>query len=330
MPLHIPRLRRREVLLVSAAGAASALAPSAGYAQGDNSRITIIVPLPAGGTPDLVARLAAEHVRSLTGRTVVVENRPGASATLGMQAALAATPGTTLVLAPEVLLTLWPYTQRRLPYDPDRDFVQIGPLAGGPHGLVTSKLAPARTMAEFLAWCKLNPTKSNFGTPGDGTPQHLIGFTFARQAGIELMHVPYKGGALALQDLVGGHLAAMITAIPLVVTPHQNGSVRVLAVTGLERSAVLPGVPTFKELGYEGHVDEGVMGLIAPVRTPAQEVSLLRDVLQKFSRTPEFANSLVKVGMRPYLRNLDDYAKEMRQASEYWRKAVQASGFKPG
>jgi len=322
-------LKRRGFLRGSVAGAASAMLPALARAQSDAARITIIVPTPIGGTPDLVARIAAEHIRSLTGRTVLVENRPGASTMLGMQVALAATSGTTLVLAPEVLLTLWPYTQRKLPYDPDKDFVQIGPLAGGPHGLVTSTLTPARTLAEFVAWSKANPAKSSYGTPGEGTPQHLLGVTFARAAGIELLHVPYKGGALALQDLIGGQIASMITAIPLVVGPHRNGTLRILAVTGLERSAVLPGVPTFKELGYEGFVDEGVMGLIAPAKTPAQEVRLLREILQKFSRTSEFADSVVKVGMRPYLRNLDDYAREMRQASDYWRRAVQAAGFQP-
>lgn len=320
---------RRELMQMAGIAAVASLLPAMAKAQSDAARITIIVPLPPGGTPDLVARIAAEHIRSLTGRTVLIENRPGASAMLGMQVALVANAGTTLVLAPEVLLTLWPYTQRKLPYDPEKDFVQIGPLAGGPHGLAVSSLTPAKTLGEFVAWCKANPTKSSYGTPGNGTPQHLIGVTFARDAGIEFLHVPYKGGALALQDLIGGQIASMITAIPLVVGPHRNGALRVLAVTGHERSAVLPGVPTFKELGYPGHVDEGVMGLIAPAKTPPQELSLLRDVLLKFSRTPDFSNALVKVGMRPYLRNLDDYAKEMRQASEYWRKAVQAAGFKP-
>lgn len=320
---------RRDLVRATAVVATTSMLPATTRGQGDPARITLIVPTPVGGTPDLVARIAAEHIRSLTGRTVLVENRPGASTMLGMQVALTATTGTTLVLAPEVLLTLWPYTQKKLPYDPDKDFVQIGPLAGGPHGLVASKLAPARTLAEFVDWCKANPAKATFGSPGDGTPQHLIGFKFARDAGIELLHVPYKGGVLALQDLIGGQLAAIITAIPLVVGPHQNGTVRILAVTGRERSAVLPGVPTFKELGYDGHVDEGVMGLIAPAKTPAQEVRLLRDVLQKFARTPEFAESISKIGMRPYLRDLDQYARELRESSEYWRKAVQAAGFKP-
>jgi len=261
---------------------------------------------------------------------VVVENRTGASGVIAMQVALASQGGgTTLVLSPEVLLTLYPHTQKSLPYDPFKDFVQIGPMVSGPHGLATASMTSAQTLAEFLAWCKANPGKASFGTPGEGTPQHFVGAMFARAAGIDLLHVPYKGGVLALQDLQGGQISALISALPLIVSPHRNGSIKVLAVTGRERADTLPNVPTLKEAGFDGFLDEGVIGLIAPARTPAHEVRMLSDVVQKFVRSKEFAQAVSKLGQRAYARTLDEYAKELRQASEYWAVAVRTAGFKP-
>lgn len=323
-------LTRRKVLSHALMVSLGAATIRHSRAQGQPT-INILVGFPAGGTPDLVARMVAEHIRAGTGRTVIVENRTGGAGVIAMQSALSAQPagGTTLVLSPAELLTLYPYVRASLPYDPFTDFVPVASLASNPYGIACGPQADTKSVPEFVAWCKANPGKANFGTPGSGTPQHFIGTMFARAAGIELQHIPYRGGAPALQDLLGGQIAALITALPLIVGPHRNGKLSVIATTGRGRSQNLEGVPTLSELGYRGLTQEGVMGLFATKSVPPDDIAQLGALLETYVRTPKFADAVRAFGQTPHALNREAYMQELRAGSEHWKTVVKESGFKP-
>jgi tripartite-type tricarboxylate transporter receptor subunit TctC len=322
-------LSRRQILSGSLAAAASAATIQTPRAQGP-ARITILVGFPAGGTPDLVARLISEHIRTKTGRTIVVENRTGGAGVIAMQAAVTAQPeaGTTLILSPAELLTLYPHVQATLRYDPFADFVPVASLASNPYGIACGPLAGVKTVPDFIGWCKANSAQANFGTPGAGTPQHFIGTMFARAAGIELQHIPYRGGAPALQDLLSGQIAALVSALPLIVGQHQSGTLAVIGTTGRARTASLPGVPTLVELGYASLVEEGVMGLFGTAKAPADDISQLSELLEAYVRTPEFAQTVRTFGQVPHSRTREAYLQELRAGSERWKAVVRDTGFK--
>jgi tripartite-type tricarboxylate transporter receptor subunit TctC len=325
-------LSRRQFAAWAAGGLTAATWPQRASAQADpGGRITILVGFPPGGTPDLVARVIAERMRARLGRPVIVENRTGASGQIAMQTARTApAASTTLVLSPSEMLTLRPHVVKTLPYDPFADFVPVASLCSNPYGFAVGALTSVKSLAEFVAWCKANPRDATYGTPGAGTPHHFLGVMFARAAGIEFTHVPYRGGAIALNEVQSGQIAAIIAALPLLVTQlRPGGALNVLAITGRARSRSLPNVPTFAELGYEGLEAEGVLALVAPASLAAAEARKLTEAVEAIVRTDEFAQAVEKFGQQAYAMPAAEFATRLRRESERWKALVRDTGFKP-
>lgn len=263
----------------SIAGAAAVIGAPA-LAQIDTLRI--IVGFPAGGVVDVVAREVAEGLKTTLGRPVIVENRPGAGGRLGVMAVKgAAADGNTLLLTPSSIMTLYPSVLSKLPYDTQADFAPVSTVCLSTNALAIGMHVPARTLAEFMAWCKAHPKEANYASPGAGTAPHFLGAQLAQAAGLDLLHVPYKGAPDILVDLYGGRISAFVTALSNAVQPHRDGKMRILVTTGEQRSAFLPDVPTVREAGYGGLTVTEWFGLFAPAGTPAARVTALHAAVAK-------------------------------------------------
>ncbi|MCX7320840.1 MAG: tripartite tricarboxylate transporter substrate binding protein [Hyphomicrobiales bacterium] len=216
------------------------------------NQIRIIVPFPAGGTTDILARFVAQYLGEKLGVTAIVENRPGASGTIGSEAVAKSPADGSVLLITATHHVINPSLRKSLPYDTQKDFSPIAVIATAPNALCVAKDFPARTVAELIAMAKQQPGKLSFGSSGIGGANHLSGELFKQMAGIGLEHIPYKGAAPAMNDLIGGHIPIMFDTLPTVLPAAQAGNIRVLAVTSLQRAASLPDVPTLNEAGVTG------------------------------------------------------------------------------
>lgn len=268
---------RRQILAAPAvlvlAGTASALAYP-------TRPVTLIVPYAAGGTADILARIAAEGLAPNLGQSVVVENKPGASGTIGCNAvAKAEADGHTLLFTAGGPLTVGPHLSRTVPYRTETDFTPIGLLTEVPSFLVVNDKSPLRTTAELIAEARAKPGSLRFASPGVGTSVHLLAELFRLQAGFEAQHIPYRGGAPAVNDLIGGHVDYLFENVPQLLPQVTGGSLRALAVTAPRRLASTPQVPTLQEAGI-ANVGVGTWyGLLGPARLPADVVSKLAGAL---------------------------------------------------
>jgi tripartite-type tricarboxylate transporter receptor subunit TctC len=323
-------LTRRKLIASSAAGlaAATGLAPRS-YAQTiKNQPVRIIVGFPAGGGTDIASRILAERLRGTYASTVLVENKPGAGARLGAEFVKNAEPdGTTIMSAPEFVITLYPSVFKALSYDPVRDFVGIAPIY---RSMLTFNVGPGvpdsvKSLRDFVQWCKENPTKANFATTSAGGTPHFIGVMLANEAKTAINAVHYRGGAPAMQDLVGGHIAAAVNPISEMRAQVQ-GSVRTLAVTGSKRSPFLPNVPTMKEQGYNVVLDTW-FGIFAPAKTPPEIVQALNTQLLELSRSKEMADAWGKIGSEPHHETPAQFAETVKADIARWATVVKASGF---
>jgi tripartite-type tricarboxylate transporter receptor subunit TctC len=257
-----------------ALGAAVLAAPRPGFARTDPLRL--VVGFPAGGVVDVVARELGEALKTVLDRPVIVENRPGAGGRLAVVAVKSApADGNTLLLTPSSIMTLYPSVLNRLPYDTETDFAPVSTVCMSTNALAIGTHVPARTLAEFLAWCKANPKDAIYASPGAGSAPHFLGAQIARAAGVEMLHVPYKGAPDILVDLYGGRIAAFVTALSNAVQPHRDGKMRVLVTTAERRSALLPDVPTAREVGLDAVTGNEWFGLLAPAGTPADRIAAL-------------------------------------------------------
>src|SRR6478609_787205 len=254
------------------AAAALCLSASWGNAQAQNypSRaITLVIPFAPGGSTSIVGRVIADKMSELLGEKVVVDNRPGAGGTVGTKAVAKSDPdGYTILLGYTGTLAIGPSLYKNAGYDPRKDFAPIGLIGNAPNSLVVHPSFPAKTVAELIAYAKANPGKVNFGSAGAGTASHITGEYFAHSAGITLVHIPYKGTAPALTDLLGGHIPMAFAPIPASHANVSAGTLRALAVTSTTRSNLLPDVPTMAEAGLPGFDASLYYGLVAPAGTP--------------------------------------------------------------
>lgn len=318
---------RRRTLL--AAGLAATLASGA-LAQAYPSRpITLVVPGPAGGTPDIVARQFGEQLRGGLGQNILIDNRPGANGNIGVGAvARAAADGHTLLMGFAQTMAINPVAFRKLPYDPVADFVPVTKLVTFELALAVPASVPARNMAELLAWLKANADKASFGSFGAGTPSQFAGAMFSRQAGLNLVHVPYKGSAPLVTELIGGQVQLGFV-VPQVALPHvRSGKLRLLAVTGERRSASLPTVPTMKELGFDEVVAGGWYGLFAPRGTPAHVVERLDKEAAKAMQSPELVRLLAAQELTPAYQGGSDFAAFQQSEIARWRAVAARTHFK--
>ena len=266
------------------------------------NQIRVIVPFPAGGTTDILARFVAQYLGDRLGVTTLVENRPGASGTIGSDMVAKSPADGSVVLITATHHVINPSLRKRLPYDTQKDFSPIAVVATAPNALCVSKDFPAKSVAELIAMAKQQPGKLSFGSSGIGGANHLSGELFKQMAGVSLEHIPYKGAAPAMSDLIGGHIPIMFDTLPTVLPATQAGSIRVLAVTSLQRAASLPDVPTLDEAGVKGFEATSWFGMYMPQANGnaayRKLVSAMAEILAAPATREKFATQGVEPGRR--------------------------------
>ena len=319
----IARPIRRTLL---AGAAALAVAPHArAQSRWPDRTLKLIVPYPPGGNADAIGRWAAEKLAAGLGQSVVVENRAGAGASIGAQAvARSPADGYTLLLAPTAVMAITQHL-RKVPYDPEADFTPVCCISNS-YGLVAArKDLPASTFTEFVPLAKAAPGKFSFGSVGPGTATHLSGEIAALRAGIKLLHVPYKGSADSLTDLVAGHIDLIFD--PVALQQVKAGNVKALGTTGAVRHPDLPAVPTLKEQGIE-MPDSGWFGLFAPKGTPAEAVARMAAELERATAAPGTREALLRLGQHPQFIGPDAFAARVKADTVMFRDLIAQAGIK--
>jgi tripartite-type tricarboxylate transporter receptor subunit TctC len=314
-------------LVLAGVVAAGPLPPA--HAQ-DPARLTlrVLVPLPAGSTSDVVARLIADNLREQRGRPVIVENRPGASGRIAVEALKSsAADGGTLLFAPIAVPVIVPIVFKDAKFDPANDLVPVAQVSRFEYALAVAANRPAQNLAAFLEWARANPKQANFGTPGAGSIPHFLGTALGRAGGIELTHVAYRGATAIDADLLGGQIAAGVSALSDFLALHRAGKLRILATSGERRSPLLPDVPTFREQGYPSVEAFGWHGVFAPGGTPRAVVDQLSDAIVAAARAPEVRGKLAALGIEPTGTTPERLAAIMAADSARWRAIVKETGF---
>ncbi len=288
--------------------------------------LRIVVGYPAGGAVDVVARQVGEEMRE-GGYNVVVENKAGAAGRLAVSTVLQApTDGGTVVLMPGGNITLYSHVYPNLKYSL-ADLAPLATLCSFSFGLAVGPGTPAKTWPEFVAWAKTHPGKASYGTPGAGTGMHFMGVMLSRQAGIDFLHVPYRGGAAAMNDLLGGSLPSLATTTPNVVKLHQTGQIRIVGVSSEQRLPRLPDVPTFKEQGHPDIVLSEVFAVFANARTPAPVLAELESAFLKAARKPRMVDALEKLEFESMVLDGKATRAHLEADIRRWGPVVKASGY---
>jgi tripartite-type tricarboxylate transporter receptor subunit TctC len=317
--------RRAAVFALASLGTSLALPQSAVAQTGRN--LKWLVGYPPGGAVDVVARELAEAMRT-QGFNVVVENRTGASGRLATEQMLAApADGGTLVFMPGGNATIFPHVYPNLKYDPWKDLAPLGAVCQFSFAIGAGPGTPARTLKEFVDWAKANPGKASYGTPGGGTAMHFMGVMFGRAAGFDFTHIPYRGGAAAIVDVLGGTVPALATTLPNLVQPYKQGKIRILAFSGEQRLPALPDVPTFKELGYPGLVIAESFGVFGSARLPAAVQAELHNAIRKAAGDARVTAALQKQEFEPLSLSQADYAARLKADHDRWGPVIKATGY---
>jgi tripartite-type tricarboxylate transporter receptor subunit TctC len=320
-------VRLRALTIVLAGVAALAIAHAA--AQTRDGPLRIITPFAGGGSGDALTRLIAEQLGAKLKRAVIVEPRVGAGGRLGVSAARAAeADGNTLLATPIAPMVVYPSVYPSLDYDPVRDFAPVSQLATFEFGIAIGPHVPANNLAELVAWLKANPSQGNFGTPGAGTLPHFFGMMFARSAGVSLQHIAYKGGTLALTDLMGGQIPIVFLSTNEFAEAHKANRIRVLATSNTQRSQFLPDVPTFREIGVD---IEGVgwWGMFAPAKSPPAAIAKISATIVEILASEDIREKVRRIGLQPTGTSPEDFGRIQRDDIARWAPAVKASGFTP-
>lgn len=312
------------------AAAAGVLPASRALAQVLTRPARMVVGFPPGGSTDVVARLLLEPLKDYA--AIVVDNRAGAGGRIGLEHLKNAEPdGSVMALTPASMLVLYPHVYRKLAYDPLADFAPVATVCTFAFTYNIGPLVPAgvRTMAEFFDWCRANPGLASYGSSGTGTVPHLLAAQLARAAGVPMTHVPYKGGAPAIQDVVSGQIAANI-GVASTALPHvQAGRLRALASTGAKRLAALPEVPTLKEAGFSGLQAEEWFGMVLPAKAPPEAVERLNLAIRRALQRADLRGSLAKLGFEPGGESPAEFKAKLKAEHERWAVAVKEVGFTP-
>jgi tripartite-type tricarboxylate transporter receptor subunit TctC len=329
---RVTKLNRRHFLLGTTGGIAScALGLSPARSQPLHQTARIMVGFPAGGTSDILARLTAEQMKAYASSTIV-ENRPGAGGRVAMDA-LKNSPadGSVMVLTPAVALCLYPHVYKTLNYNPQRDFTPVSTICTTPMTFVVGPLVPStvKTLADFIAWCKNNPSQSSYGSPGAGSPLHFLGVQLSRAAGFEYLHVPFQGTAPSIQSLLGSQIASCISPLGPFIPHVRAGTLRALATTGPQRSPLLPDVPTIAEAGYPALTFIEWFGIFVPARTPIGTVETLSTVLRAGLQAKEMQTGLAAQSVDAGGLTPADFARQVKADFDRWGPIVKASGFTP-
>jgi len=324
-------LTRRAFLSSGVAAAAVAFPGLPAVAQSYPTRlIKIVVPSPPGGASELVTRPIAERLTSVLGQSVVIENRPGgAGGTIGVKSVANADPdGYTLLVSSPGGLVVAPALYKNLGYDPVKNLAPIATLFSSPQILVVNPALPVASLKDLIAYVKANPGKLSFASPGYGTQPHLLGEMFRLSAGIDIVHVPYKGPMQGITDLLGGQVQMIFENIPLLLAHVRSGRLRALAVADESRSPQLPDVPTTTESGLPKLQATFWAGVLAPAGTPAGIIGKLNAAINEEMRSKDIDAVLVKLSAKPKLGTSEDFARFMAAETRKWTEVVTAAGIK--
>ena len=319
----------RQILLMAIAAACIGLDPVGAGAQPYATRpIKLIVPFPAGGPPDTIARLVADRMSSRLGQTVVIDNRPGGGATVGTRtAALAEPDGYTLLFASTTSLSIGPALFKNLDYDPVKSFAPVAAVSIGSMVVAVSATVPVKTLPELVAYAKANPGKLHNGA-GVASPPHIAWGLFVLTTGTEIVLVPYRGMAQAMTDLVSGQIQMMIDGIGSLLPHIRDGKARAVAVTGTARSPDLPGVPTMIESGYPDYRLTFWTGVLAPAGTPPAFVGKLNAAINEGLQTPDMRESLAKFNVEPNVTSPQEFSAFLAAEARKWADVVKATNIK--
>lgn len=287
--------------------------------------IKIIVPFPAGGTTDILARFVAQYLGDKLGVTTIVENRAGASGTIGSEMVAKSPNDGSVLLLTATHHVINPSLYAKLPYDTQKDFSPIAVVASAPNALVVNKDFPAKTVADLIAMAKKEPGKLSFGSAGIGGANHLSGELFKQMAGIDIVHVPYKGAAPAMNDLIGGHIPIMFDTLPTVLPAAAAGTIRVLAVTSKERAASLPNAPTLDESGVKGFEATAWFGLYMPAANNNAAYTTLVAVMKDILAAPATREKFATQGVEPGKLTGADFTKFVDAEISKWSGVVKTA-----
>jgi len=298
----------------------SATAPAQDY---PSKPIRWIVPFPAGGGGDMIIRVTGQKLTERLGQAVVVENRAGAGGNVGTEAVARAAPdGYTLLMANVAPMAINASVYKKLPYNPIRDFAPITLVASFPNVLVVHPSVPARTLKELIALARARPGELTYASAGRGSTTHLAGEFFKSRAGINLLHVPYKGGGPALIDVMAGHVTLYFGSLPASLPHIRYGRLRGLAVTGLKRSEAAPDIPAVAESTFPDFEAVTWIGAVAPTGTPSTVVTLLNREIVTILRLSDVSSKLIAQGAEPLTATPDAFAAYIRSENEKWAKVV--------
>jgi tripartite-type tricarboxylate transporter receptor subunit TctC len=285
--------------------------------------VRIIIPFPAGGTTDILARVAAQKLTESLGQQVVPDNRPGAAGNIGTELVAKAPPdGYTLLTAPGSTLTIHPSLYAKLGFDPLKDFAPVTILAAVPNLLVVHPSLPARNVKELIALAKAKPGQLNYASTGAGQSTHLSMELFKTMGGVKITHVPYKGSAPAVTDLLGGHVSLMFDNMPSALPHVKAGKLRALAVSSLKRSPTAPEIPSVAESGLPGFEVSVWFAVLAPAATPKPILDRLNQVLVKALQAPDVRERLASQGAEPIGNTPEQFTQQMKRDLAKWAKVV--------
>jgi tripartite-type tricarboxylate transporter receptor subunit TctC len=309
----------------------AALAPADAFAQAwPNRPLRLITGFAAGGPTDLLARLLAPRLQESLGQPVIVEARPGASGNLAMEQVAKAPPdGTLFIIAPTSNLAVNPHLFAKLPYDPMRDYAHIITVATIENVLVVHPAVPAKNVAELLAFAKSRPGQVTFGSPANGSQAHLAGEAMNQMAGVQMVHVPYKGSAPAMNDLLGGQITMMFVQLSVGLQHMRSGKVRAIGIGSKRRAATAPEVPTLSEQGLGDFEAVTWYGLLGPTGTPREIVQRFNTEMNRVLRDNSFAERFAALGTDPGGGTPEELTERIRADLERWGKVVRAAGIKP-
>lgn len=316
-------MQRRELLLAGLATAAGAA-----RAQADRPPLRILVGFPPGGSADTISRLLSEKMREgLGGQNVVVENRPGAAGRIAIdQLKNSAPDGNTVIVMPSGPVVLFPHVFRKLSYDVNKDLAPISQLASFQFAVVSGPKSGVKNVAEMLAKAKSDPSTASYGSSGNGTVPHFLGVMLAEAAGTPLQHVPYQGGAPAMNALLGGHIGYNIDVVSESLEQHRAGKVRIIAVAGATRSPLLPDVPTLREQGVAMDATAW-FAMYGPGTLPREQAQRIQQAVAQALKDPALRKRLDDIGLEPIGSTPEQLAAVQKADFAKWEKPVKATGY---
>ena len=320
----MPPFRRRAILAACCVLGFGGAAMAQPY---PSHPVRIVVPYPAGGSNDIIARIVAQKLTERSGQPFLVENRGGASGNIGAEMVASSDPdGYTLLLTAPPPLTTNMALYKNLKFDPSTAFAPVSLVASVPIVLVVHPSVPARTVNELVALAKAKPGSLDFGSSGNGSTNHLAGELLKSMTGIEIVHVPYKGAAPAMNDLIGGHIPMMFDNMPSVLPQVQAKLINAIAVAGAKRASAMPDVPTVAESGFAGFEASSWFGLVAPAKTPAPVLAKLQGEVASILQMPDVRKRLTELGAEPGTISGEAFGRYLAEETAKWSRIIRTSG----